>query len=117
VIWLKPNHGAMVRPFGATQLNEIYHMRRILESEAARLACKTINRNALKQIRDEMQSTLGVHEHPTDWSERALSLDQQLHELIARSSQCERLAEEINRYWALAYTIGEAVRNASQTQD
>ena len=32
VIWLKPNHGAMVRPFGPTQLLEIYHMRRLLES-------------------------------------------------------------------------------------
>src|SRR4051794_17321377 len=30
VIWLKPNHGAMVRPFGPVQLREIYHIRRIL---------------------------------------------------------------------------------------
>jgi DNA-binding GntR family transcriptional regulator len=117
VIWLKPNHGAMVRPFGPAQLREIYQMRRILESEAARLACKPIHQDALQELREGMQQLIGVHEHPTNWSERALVLDQQLHNLIAKSSGCERLAEEINRYWRLAYTIGEAVRNTSQTQD
>src|SRR6478752_2319718 len=117
VIWLKPNHGAMVRPFGPAQLREIYQMRRILEAEAARLACKSIHQDAAQELRDQMQQLIGVHEHPTNWSERALVLDQQLHGLIAKSSGCERLAEEINRYWRLAYTIGEAVRNTSQTQD
>jgi DNA-binding GntR family transcriptional regulator len=117
VIWLKPNHGAMVRPFGPAQLREIYQMRRIHESEAARLACKSIHQDAAHELRDQMQQLIGVHEHPTNWSERALVLDQQLHALIAKSSGCERLAEEINRYWRLAYTIGEAVRNTSQTQD
>jgi DNA-binding GntR family transcriptional regulator len=117
VIWLKPNHGAMVRPFGPAQLREIYQMRRILETEATRVACKSIPRDALEEIRDGMQELLGTREHSTEWSDRALLLDQQLHALIARSSGCERLAEEIHQYWKLAYTIGEAVRNTSQTQD
>jgi DNA-binding GntR family transcriptional regulator len=30
MIHLKPNHGAVVRPFGPEQLIEIYHVRRIL---------------------------------------------------------------------------------------
>src|ERR1041385_1530926 len=34
VIQLKPNHGAIVRTFGPQQLQEIYHIRRLLESEA-----------------------------------------------------------------------------------
>ncbi len=117
VIWLKPNHGAMVRPFGTAQLIEIYRMRRLLESEAARLACKSIDRPTLKQLRGDMQALLREPGRSVQWSERALVLDQRLHELIARSSGCERLAEEIQRYWTLARTIGEAVRNASFTQD
>jgi DNA-binding GntR family transcriptional regulator len=107
----------MVRPFGPAQLREIYQMRRLLEPEAARLACKPIHHDALVEIRQDMQQLIGVHDHPTNWSEKALLIDQQLHSLIAKSSGCERLAEEINRYWRLAYTIGEAVRNTSQTQD
>src|SRR4030095_16100131 len=51
VIWLKPNHGAMVRPFGARQLLEIYHMRRLLESEANRLATRAIDHKELRRIR------------------------------------------------------------------
>lgn len=117
VIWLKPNHGAMVRPFGPTQLLEIYHMRRLLESEATRLACRSIDRKELKDIRDGMQQLLQGPERSLDWSERALALDQRLHELISHSSGSERLAEEIHRYWTIALSIAEAVRNQSFTQD
>lgn len=117
VIWLKPNHGAMVRPFGATQLLEIYHMRRLLEGEATRLACRSINRTTLKEIRDGMQILLRETNRNTAWSEQALALDQQLHHLIAQHSGSERLAEEIHRYWTLARSIAEAVRNTSFTQE
>ena len=117
VIWLKPNHGAMVRPFGATQLLEIYHMRRLLESEATRLACKSIDKAQLREIRDGMQAVLNEGQRGTNWSERALMLDQRLHHLIAHSSRNERLAEEIHRYWTLARSIAEAVRNTSSTQE
>src|SRR5688572_14507986 len=116
VIWLRPNHGAMVRPFGPTQLLEIYQVRRILETEATRLACKSIDHEKLRELRAQMQALLKPTERTIEWSEHALSLDQQLHELIARSSGSERLAEEIHRYWTLARTIGEAVRNVAQTQ-
>jgi DNA-binding GntR family transcriptional regulator len=117
VIWLKPNHGAMVRPFGATQLLEIYHMRRLLESEATRLSTRSINHATLREIRDGMQKLVHTRERAGAWSEQALALDRQLHHLIAHSSGSERLAEEIHRYWTLAQSIAEAVRNASQTQD
>jgi DNA-binding GntR family transcriptional regulator len=117
VIWLKPNHGAMVRPFGPTQLLEIYHMRRLLESEATRLSCRSINRNALREIRGGMQALLPTAERSIEWSERALALDQRLHELISHASGSERLAEEIHRYWTLARSIAETVRNESFTQD
>src|SRR5688500_9766296 len=86
VIWLKPNHGAMVRPFGPGQLRELYQMRLLLESEACRLACKSIPQAALQTIRDTMQGLLDERQHTADWSARALQVDQELHALIARSS-------------------------------
>src|SRR5688572_28158158 len=51
VIELKPNAGALVRPFGPTQIREMYHIRRLLESEAARLAADRIDHPALHDIR------------------------------------------------------------------
>ena len=117
VIWLKPNHGAMVRPFGTKQLVEIYQIRRVLEMEAARNAHETIDRELLVQIRERTQQLLKSEDRGKEWSEEALAVDQMLHELIAKSSRSERLAEEIHRYWTLARSIGEAVGNAAYTQD
>jgi DNA-binding GntR family transcriptional regulator len=117
VIWLKPNHGAMVRPFGARQLLEIYHMRRLLESEATRLSTRAIDHNELRRIRAGMQGLSTMSDRPAGWGVQALDFDGQLHHLIAHSSGSERLAEEIHRYWTLAQAIAEAVQNVSQTQE
>lgn len=119
VIWIKPNHGAMVRPFGPKQISEIYQIRRLLESEATRQCDALIDRAQLQEIRDSMQEVrLASDKQRNDaWSQHALTLDQRLHELIAMSSGSNRLAEEIHRYWTLARTIGEAVGNAAHTQD
>ncbi len=117
VIWLKPNHGAMVRPFGNTQLVEIYQIRRVLEMEATRLAHESIDRELLMQIRERTQQLLKSADRGKHWSEEALAVDQMFHELVAKSSRSERLAEEIRRYWTLARSIGEAVGNAAYTQD
>lgn len=119
VIWIKPNHGAMVRPFGPKQISEIYQIRRLLESEATRSCDAQIDRVELQQIRDQMQEIrLASEKQRNDvWSQRALTLDQRLHEMIATASGSDRLAEEIHRYWTLARTIGEAVGNAAHTQD
>src|SRR5690349_2028268 len=64
VIWLKPNHGAMVRPFGMKQLLEIYHMRRLLESEATRLATRAIDHDELRRIRAGMQELCVMSDRP-----------------------------------------------------
>jgi DNA-binding GntR family transcriptional regulator len=119
VIWIKPNHGAMVRPFGPKQLTEIYQIRRLLESEAARQCEPIIDRSELREIRERMQELRLASEKQRNevWSQNALAQDRRLHELIACSSGSERLAEEIHRYWTLALTIGQAVGNTAQTQD
>ncbi|MGB7159022.1 MAG: GntR family transcriptional regulator [Tepidisphaeraceae bacterium] len=117
VIWLKPNHGAMVRPFGTKQLIEIYQIRRVLEMEAARHAHETIDRERLMEIRERTQQLLKSSDRGKAWSEEALAVDQMFHEIVAKSSRSERLAEEIRRYWTLARSIGEAVGNAAYTQD
>src|SRR5438094_5437324 len=52
-VWLvtiKPNHGAVVCAFGPTQIRELYHLRRVLESEATRLAADQIDPSALAAL-------------------------------------------------------------------
>lgn len=117
VIRLKPNHGAIVRDFGAKQIREIYHIRNILEAEATRLAEPRIDHNALQEIREKTQQFLNASSRSPDWSAEAMTLDQQFHELLASSSGNERLAEEINRYRTLVQSIREAVGNIQNAQD
>jgi DNA-binding GntR family transcriptional regulator len=117
VITLKPNHGAIVRPFGPTQIRELYHVRRILETEASRLAAPRIDIGALEELRFEHDQLLHAEPRPHDWSARILALDQRFHERVARSSGSVRLAEEIDRYRGLIEAVREAVGNIAHAQD
>jgi DNA-binding GntR family transcriptional regulator len=117
VITLKPNHGAIVRDFGPQQIREIYHIRKLLESEATRMAEPKVDRAALQSIRDKTQQFLNASTRGPDWSGEAMALDQEFHELLATSSGSERLSEEIGRYRTLIQSIREAVGNTSNAQD
>jgi len=116
VIRLKPNHGAMVRPFGPEQLVEIYHVRRVLEVEATRLAAGRIDANALNDIKKRALALING-ERGEDFPERALALDGEFHDLISRSSGSERLAEEIGKYRNLVSSVGNAVGNKLHAHD
>ena len=117
MIELKPNHGAIVLPFGPRQIRELYHVRRVLEAEAARLAASRVDLDELNPLKLEHEDLLHADPRPVDWSARILVLDQRLHELIARSSGMPRLSEEIDRYRALIESIREAVGNIAHAQD
>jgi DNA-binding GntR family transcriptional regulator len=117
VIQLRPNHGAMVRPFGPEQLQEIYHVRRILETEATRLAAQHVEAEAIKSFREVTQRLLAQNDRSERWTETALALDQRFHELISRSSGSERLAEEIGKYRNLVVAVGNAVGNKLHAHD
>ncbi len=111
------NRGAIAKPFGRLHLREIYHLRRILEVEAARCACGRIPPTALENLHDAIQQLVETREtENAEWSRRALALDYRLHDLIAEHCGDSRLASEIHRYHALMQTIREIVGNRRRTQ-
>jgi DNA-binding GntR family transcriptional regulator len=109
------NRGCVSRPFGPAQLRDIYVLRRLLESETARCACGKIPREALENLQTEMSDLLGKSNQP-DWSDAAMALDRQLHQLIAENCGSQRLAEEIARYDNLIQTIRDIVGDQSRAQ-
>jgi DNA-binding GntR family transcriptional regulator len=115
VVEMLPNRGAVVRRFGGEQLRDIYQLRRILEVEAARSACGRIDRDVLEDLRQEMIS-LKQDTSIDNWSEKAMSADRRLHELIARSSGNPRLHQEIDRYNILVQAVRDVVGNAIPAQ-
>lgn len=110
VVQLCHNRGALVKPFGREQLKEIFQLRGILESEAARCACGKIDPAKLVAIKLAMESL--VQQQAVDggaWLQQTIKLDRQLHGMIADHCGNQRLADEIHRYQILAHTAQEVV--------
>ncbi len=112
---LLPNRGAVVRRFGPVELQEMYHLRRILEVEATRCACGRIDQDVLASLREEMQSLAELHGE--DWSQREMDSDRQLHDLVATRCGNVRLTQEVQRYSTLMQAIREVVGDRRQAQE
>lgn len=97
---LLPNRGAIVRPFGPTEVREISQVRRLLETEATRTACGRIPAAELSALDEELRR---LERLPRDqaWDRDARAVDTRLHGLVAEWSGNRRLAAEIGRYLVL----------------
>ncbi len=107
LVELKPNRGAIVRPFGPRQVHEICHLRQILECEATRGACGRIAPFELVTLERELQDLVSAP-RSSKWSTETRRVDSQLHELIAERCGSERLAYEIGRYSVLFRMLRDA---------
>jgi len=115
IVEMQHNRGTVVRPFGPVQLQDIYHLRRVLETEATRCACGQIPVAALTESQQEMTNLLG-NRRAANLSDRAMKSDRKLHELVAIHCGSQRLAEEITRYNKLIQCIRDIVGNQSAAQ-
>lgn len=109
------NRGAVVKPFGPRQLRDIYHLRRILESEAVRSACGRIDATQLEGLKQEMLRLTRSNREP-GWSTVVMESDLQFHLLLANHCGNPRLRDEIRRYSALVEVVREMVGNEREVQ-
>jgi DNA-binding GntR family transcriptional regulator len=109
------NRGAVVKPFGPEQLRDIYHVRRILEGEAARCACGRIDATLLEQLKQDMLQLIRGNSEP-GWSATVMESDLRFHALIANHCGNPRLRNEIGRYSALIEVVREMVGNERDVQ-
>lgn len=115
IVALEPNRGAVLRPFGRKQLREICHLRRLLESEAARCACGRIVPFELQELADDLRRLCSGDRGPA-WSAATRELDSRLHELIRTHCGNDRLADEIQRYRVLYRTLRDVRHRRRQSQ-
>jgi DNA-binding GntR family transcriptional regulator len=115
IVEMQHNRGTVVRPFGPVQLQDIYHLRRVLESEATRCVCGRIPVETLTELRVELTDLLD-NRRAASWSDRAMKSDRKLHELVAKYCGSQRLAEEIMRYNTLIQCIRDVVGNERSAQ-
>jgi len=116
VIRFHHNRGAVVCRFGREELQEIYELRRILETEATRRACGRIERASLDQL-DHDTSDLAADCSGQERLQQALQVDLALHELVAACCSNSRLAGEIRRYATLVQTIRGIIENDRKVQE
>lgn len=104
LVELKRNCGAVFRPLGPRELKEIYDVRVLLETEAARLAAGRVDREAMEELAVGFREIAETGVEDAHWM-----LDRQLHGAIAQASANRRLAGEIARYGELVQTVREVV--------
>jgi DNA-binding GntR family transcriptional regulator len=71
LVEVRPNCGAVMRPFGPRQIADIYDVRGLLEGEATRLACGRLDPREVKQLISTFEQLLAERKRDDDWSRRA----------------------------------------------
>lgn len=101
---LRRNCGAIFLPFESDGLLEIYHVRSLLEVEAARLAAGRIEGKELEALVAIFSRIRESGEVDPGWEH-----DRTLHRLVAEASGNRRLAAEISRYGEVVQAVREIV--------
>lgn len=117
VVRVYPNRGTQVRPFGPSELRDIYLVRQILESEATRLACGRISEHTLQRLHDETQALMDAPEDSSRWARQQIEVDRRLHDLVANSCGSERLHTELERYWTLIDAVRESLGHRYEARE
>jgi DNA-binding GntR family transcriptional regulator len=110
LVELRPNRGTVVLPFNPDSLRGIYHVRMALESEAARLAAKSMPATEVEACESSCRGLLAPGPRDLSWSIRASKLDEDFHETVATWGGVARVAIEIRRYNQLAHLLEHEIR-------
>lgn len=98
---LEPPRRLLVARFTRDDVAEIYEMRLLLETAAARQAAGQIPADVLQALRRDADALDRDADAP-GWNERALDFDRRFHDAIAAASGNRRLQADIARYRLLA---------------
>lgn len=94
-----PRIGHVVASFTVEDVLETFHLRSILEAEAASLAAERITEEGIAALlkNSNEESALSEKAHEGGFYERGYELNMEFHQLIARASGNRRLADLIKR--------------------
>ena len=93
-----PQRGFVVREYGEEDIRENYHLRQLLESEAARLAAERIRPDELEEL-GAVNRALAEAVEAGD-SASMVELNAQFHRLVHESARMPQLVRLIQQLWA-----------------
>jgi DNA-binding GntR family transcriptional regulator len=117
IVELRPNCGAVMRPFGLQQVREIYEIREVLEADACRRACGRIAPMDLKEQIESFEALAEQKNKNGAWSQAEWAADKRLHFTIAAHCANTRLAEVIAMHNELIQIVRETVGNQRRWQE
>jgi DNA-binding GntR family transcriptional regulator len=125
IVDLLPNRGAIVRAVTTRDVREICQVRRVLECQAARAACKRIDQTELRSLAGDLRTLIDRPANPiASFIQESRRLDSRLHDLVAMSCGNSFLAKELGRLKTLfrafrdvSYTHHEAHHNHRRLAD
>lgn len=102
LIRIIPNRGAKVYAFTVDDLEDIYEIRRVLESLALEYAVPSLSIHGLIEIRNKIEETRDSEDY-----HRITHIDTQLHNYYIESSHRRRLIDMLDRLTRLLNTFRE----------
>lgn len=106
------NRRPVIAQFTGADVNDIYSMRLLLESEAAARAASRIDRPTIQRLRSEAED-LGRSEKTPEWLRRWADHDSDLHESLAAACGSKLLAQDIRRYRRLHHGFNALCTDAN----
>ena len=109
------NRRAVIATFSADDVQDIYEMRKLLETEATRRAATRIDRPTLANLRSLAEALAKGRKKP-DWLARWADFDEEFHAAIARAAGSPRLYQDIVRYRTLHRGFNKLATNVDVLQ-
>ncbi|WP_437221969.1 GntR family transcriptional regulator [Planctomicrobium sp. SH661] len=116
VVELYPNRGAVVAPFGAAEVREIYLVRSLLEVESVRRACVAENLDELQRVADETDFLISAP-RTKEWVDVCVKNDRAAHQAISKAAGVLRLQAELTRYDRMMHVVRVLVKDVSETPE
>ncbi len=106
IVELLHHRGALVRPFGPSELRDFFAVRRLLECEAVRLVCGHVGHDRLNALWSDLERLIGDSASDrAEWVKGLLVVDRRIHSMPVEYCRNKRLVAEIKRYDALGQTM------------
>ncbi|MBX9677279.1 MAG: GntR family transcriptional regulator [Gemmataceae bacterium] len=106
---------AVIATFSKEDVYDIFEMRKLLETEAARRAATRIDRTTLANLR-AVADDLASDRKAAHWMTKWIDFDEQFHDAIAKAAGSQRLWQDIVRYRLLHRGFNKMSTNVDSLQ-
>ena len=99
LIMLVPRSGCYISKISSSEISEIYEIRKLLECMALEHAFDKLNLKQIAELKNKFQECLDEEDEDV-LIKKTILLDNQLHSIISKASECQNLNEILEKFRA-----------------